>query len=173
MKILLTLSITVLFLLNTQNTCADIKTELLVCKSIGLSSHRLECFDNVVKAYDSTASDAIALIEQPQPEKPIEIIQKRAESIKTKPKKENTSNFGMEFADQEETVKSFLVGEFKGWKKGLKLRLKNGQVWKVTSARYGYSKKLDPAVTISRGFFGSFDAKIDGLNARAKVKRIK
>jgi hypothetical protein len=170
MKNLLALSMAAIFFLNIQSTHADIKTELLICKSIESSVHRLECFDNATKLFVSTSS---ALAKKPPLVKSIDIIKIKASTSKPMPKKQDPSKFGIETADQDETVESFIIGEFKGWKKGLKLRLKNGQVWKVISSSYGYSKKQDPAITISRGFFGSFNAKIDGLNASAKVKRIK
>ncbi len=136
--------IALLILVNSKNVFSDIKSEFLVCKYIESSTERLNCFDTVVKNYES------------------EILPIQA-----------SNSFGMESTNQDETVESFLIGEFKTWKKGMKLRLKNGQVWKVLDSRSGYRKMQDPAITISRGFFGSFDAKIEGLNAKAKVKRIK
>jgi len=81
--------------------------------------------------------------------------------------------FGKSAEEDIESIQSKMIGEFSGWKKGMKLKLENGQIWKVTSNKSGYRKMTNPMVTISRGFFGSFNAKVEGLNASAKVKRIK
>ncbi len=72
-----------------------------------------------------------------------------------------------------ESITSNLIGKFSGWKKGQKLKLENGQVWLVVRQKSGYLKVTNPKITISRGSLGSFDAKVEGLNARAKVRRLK
>lgn len=183
MKSVTVLVIAGLVLINSQQSHADIKTDLLICKSIKSNADRLNCFDAIVKSHSDTATTKITgnqtkIIESssttqltPQLKK-VEVTRARRESqqalISSKP-----NNFGMEQVDQDTKIESFLLGEFSRWKKGMKLKLKNGQIWKVTSARNGYKRLTDPAITISRGVFGSFDAKIEGLNARAKVKRIK
>ncbi|MCF6193851.1 MAG: hypothetical protein L3J46_05920, partial [Kangiellaceae bacterium] len=85
-----------------------------------------------------------------------------------------TDDFGrVEKEADIESIKSRLVGKFTSWEKGIILKLENGQKWKVVSASNGYKKMLNPMITISRGLFGSFNARVDGLNAGAKVKRVK
>ncbi|MDH5630310.1 MAG: type VI secretion protein [Gammaproteobacteria bacterium] len=74
---------------------------------------------------------------------------------------------------QIKSIESHIVGTFKGWKKGQILTLANGQKWKVMNQRSGYVNTENPKVIISEGFWGSFNMKVEGLNAAAKVKRIK
>ncbi|PCI66860.1 MAG: hypothetical protein COB38_09940 [Gammaproteobacteria bacterium] len=177
-----------LVLINSQDcsskqSYADIKANLLACKDIESNTDRLDCFDRVVVSQNDTSRSAITgdkvklaeessiilLTQTPTKTESADKIRERKQSNSSP----IASNFGMEFADQDAKVESFLVAEFTSWKKGMKLKLKNGQIWKVINARSGYRRMTNPSITISRGFFGSFDAKIEGLNAKVKVKRIK
>lgn len=72
-------------------------------------------------------------------------------------------------------VVSTIPGTFKGWKgKGDRFTLANGQVWEVTDSGTRMSVSLDnPTVTIQRGMLDAWFLRVDGYNARARVKRIK
>jgi len=74
--------------------------------------------------------------------------------------------------NQLEKLEAHLLGSFHGWKKGDVLELDNGQRWKVMSNGIGYVKLQDPAVEITRGAFGSFNMRIDGMKSMAKVRRV-
>ena len=162
---------------------ADASASLGDCMIIESNSERLACYDTAMKRYKHNAEltkTSKGLNSQKISKTVVQKKVAKAIAVESEPKvvkqaktQTDQSNFGMEFADQDAKVESFLVGEFTSWKKGMKLNLKNGQIWKVINARSGYRKMTNPAITISRGFFGSFDAKIEGLNSRAKVKRIK
>jgi len=74
----------------------------------------------------------------------------------------------------EEPIKSTLVGEFRGFDKGNRYTLANGQVWEqVEPARLEGVKRTDPAVTIKPGLLNVWFLRIDGYNTPAKVRRIK
>lgn len=74
----------------------------------------------------------------------------------------------------EEPIKSTLVGDFRGFAKGNKYTLANGQVWEqVEPARLEGVKKTDPAVTIKPGILNVWFLRIDGYNTAAKVRRVK
>jgi hypothetical protein len=74
----------------------------------------------------------------------------------------------------EEPIKSTLVGQFRGFGKGNKYTLANGQVWEqIEPARLDGVKKTDPAVTIKPGIFNVWFLRIDGYGTAAKVRRIK
>ena len=184
MKNLTILLIAGLILINSQDSSSkasvtDIKADLWVCKDIESNTERLECFDTIVKNHNDSTNlavtdkvakleEASAIIQLTPTLNKVEVTNKKQPLSNPKP-----SSFGMEFADKDAKVESFLVGKFSSGKKGMKLKLKNGQIWKVISARSGYRKMTDPAITIRRGFLGSFNAKIEGFNVKAKVKRIK
>ena len=74
----------------------------------------------------------------------------------------------------EELIKSTLVGQFRGFAKGNRYTLANGQVWEqIEPARLDGVKRTDPAVTIKPGLLNSWVLRIDGYNTPAKVRRIK
>ena len=74
----------------------------------------------------------------------------------------------------EEPIKSTLVGQFRGFAKGHRYTLANGQVWEqIEPARLDGVKRTDPAVTIKPGLLNSWVLRIDGYNTPAKVRRIK
>jgi hypothetical protein len=172
---------------------ADINSSLLNCKRINDDTKRLACFDALAaKSSPKQAKEVVTETIQKAPEPVVQPIAKEdmnavvsAPKVKTsspvvaqenQPKENEYSSleaFGQSEKVGLESITSNLIGTFTGWKKGLKLKLENGQVWRVMRAKSGYIKKQDPKITITRGTLGSFDAKIEGLNARAKVRRVK
>lgn len=145
---------------------AEISTDLAGCTKIENNSDRLDCFDTISASYKQHSKLKI-----------------NTRSTETKPNANNfdtlviskEDSFGKSVSEliEIESINSTIVGEFKGWKKGAIIKLANGQKWRVTSSSAGYVKILDPKVEISRGFWGSYNMKVKGLNAKAKVKRIK
>jgi len=137
------------------------------CLTINSDQQRLACYDRLAKQLTSvapvtSASENKALKADTQKPEPPRLSQAEAEAT-----------FGLDKLKGEvEQIETHIVGEFKGWVKGDVLTLANGQRWRVTSASKGYVKLKNPKIVISRGFFGSFNAKVEGLNAQAKVKRI-
>lgn len=74
----------------------------------------------------------------------------------------------------DEPIKSTLAGEFKGFSKGNRYTLANGQVWEqIEAASLNGVRKTNPAVTIKPGLFNNWFLRIDGYNTPAKVRRIK
>ncbi|MET0289771.1 MAG: hypothetical protein ABW178_09110 [Pseudoxanthomonas sp.] len=74
-----------------------------------------------------------------------------------------------------EPIASLLVGEFRGFGKGRRYILANGQEWEQTDATtLSGVRRTDPAVTIKPGVIGTvWYMRIDGYNTAAKVQRIK
>ena len=73
-----------------------------------------------------------------------------------------------------EAIESSIVGEFKGFGKGKKYTLQNGQVWEqIEPASLSGVRKTDVSVKIKPGVLGNWFMKIDGYNTQAKVRRIK
>jgi hypothetical protein len=102
----------------------------------------------------------------------IERIREEAREEGRKEVKETSRGF-FDFGSAE-PIKSTLVGDFRGFAKGNKYTLANGQVWEqVEPARLDGVKKTDPAVTIKPGVLNSWSLRIDGYNTPAKVRRIK
>jgi hypothetical protein len=71
-------------------------------------------------------------------------------------------------------IRARLVGEFRGFGKGQRYTLDNGQVWEQTeAARLAGVRLNDPEVVISPGVLGVWWMKVGSYNTRAKVRRIK
>ena len=70
-------------------------------------------------------------------------------------------------------IESRIVGEFSGFARGQRYTLENGQVWEQTDgSRLEGVRMSNPGVTITSGVLGAWYLRIDGYNARAKVRRI-
>lgn len=71
-----------------------------------------------------------------------------------------------------EVVESQIEGDFKGWDGETIFKLTNGQIWQQSSYTYTYSYKYRPKVIIfpANGFFSM---KVDGVDQRIQVVRIK
>ena len=70
-------------------------------------------------------------------------------------------------------INSSIVGQFDGFGRGLRYTLENGQVWEQTDAtRLEGVQMSNPGVTINPGVFGTWYLRVDGYNARAKVRRV-
>ncbi|AWL07443.1 hypothetical protein ACFOHT_01735 [Massilia oculi] len=86
-------------------------------------------------------------------------------------------NFGMEAVKQREaqprSVQSTIVGSFEGWGPNSRIRLANGQVWRVVDGSDAVlAPRTDAKVSIERNMFGTIFMRVDGTNASAKVRRV-
>ncbi len=70
-------------------------------------------------------------------------------------------------------IRSEIRGDFRGWQKGDKIRLENGQVWEVIDGTLGIPSTPLAKVTIEPGFMGSWLMKVEGYNATARVRRVR
>ncbi|NGY05831.1 hypothetical protein [Solimonas terrae] len=71
-------------------------------------------------------------------------------------------------------IKVHIRGNFEGWEPKTRFELDNGQVWEVVDDKSVYCKPtLNPEVSIEKGVFGSYFLRVEGLNARAGIRRIK
>jgi len=73
-----------------------------------------------------------------------------------------------------EPIVSTLPGEFRGFGKGYRYVLANGQEWEQTDdAHRSGTRKSGLATTITPGVAGAWYLQIEGVNLRAKVRRVK
>ena len=74
-----------------------------------------------------------------------------------------------------EDIVTRISGPFRGWRAlGERFTLNNGQVWEVTDAPTKFVVNLvDPVVRIEPGAFSAWYLRVEGYNARVKVKRVK
>ena len=167
-------------------TNRHLQTSLTSCLEITLENKRLQCYDKLAKSLhinkkvsSTPQPPELNQIQLPTP-RPKAAAKVETTDIKdtttsqTKNVKQREQDFGKKpEAAVSSSISSRLKGEFKKWKKGQKLELENGQVWVVKRANSGYKKLQNPLVTITEDLFGGFTAQVEGLNATAKVRRIK
>lgn len=73
-----------------------------------------------------------------------------------------------------EPITAMLQGEFNGFQKGRTYTLDNGQIWEQTdtSSLHGV-RRQNARIRITPGMMEVWYLQVEGLNTRAKVKRIK
>ena len=69
-------------------------------------------------------------------------------------------------------IESQIDGEFSGWDGETIFKLTNGQIWQQSSYAYTYSYKYRPNVMII-SINGGFELKVEGIDQRIRVVRIK
>lgn len=71
-------------------------------------------------------------------------------------------------------IDSTLPGEFTGFGKGRTYTLANGQVWEQTdAAAVAGVRRTDAKVSVIPGISGVWYLRVEGINTRAKVRRVK
>lgn len=151
----------------------DLHQQLAKCANIDNDIARLACFDALVKEPNKLTNDDTKAA--PNISAQTANIAEKAPVVAAKPisAEDIEDDFGKEAKSKDvESITSTMIGTFKGWKKGMVVKLENGQKWRVTSARSGRTKLENPKVTIERAVFGTFNMTVEGFKTFAKVKRI-
>jgi hypothetical protein len=88
----------------------------------------------------------------------------------------SAQDFGMEMKKQAEgprSIESTVVGRFDGWTPATRIRLANGQVWRIIDGSEAVlAPANNPKVKIVRNMFGTMFLEVEGSNNSAKVKRV-
>ena len=80
----------------------------------------------------------------------------------------------LDYKGEEKPITSTIVGSFQGWRGDTEFELANGMVWKQAEQDLlGVRPREDQQVTIEPGFLSAWYLKIDGINKRLRVRRIK
>ena len=69
-------------------------------------------------------------------------------------------------------IETSIAGPFDGWVRGQRIRLANGQVWKVVDDTEDVVELNNPKVTIKRGLLGAIFLDIEGAHRNPKVQRV-
>lgn len=81
--------------------------------------------------------------------------------------------FGRQKTTQLEAIESSIVGEFDGWVPNQRIRLANGQVWRIADGSDESMSVTNPKVKLERGAMGAIYMDIDGSRVAPRVKREK
>lgn len=149
------LPLAVLFLASGSALADD--SALLKCRTLADVAARVACYDAIPVGAARPAGAAATVAAGPA----------------AKPEE----NFGLEAVKQRETqpqsVQSTIVGEFDGWGPNTRIRLANGQVWRIVDGSEAIlPRRSDVQVSIERNMFGTIFLRVDGSNSSAKVRRV-
>jgi hypothetical protein len=139
-------ALTLLLLVSTTALADD--ATVLQCRSLADAASRLACYDAmpVGQARPALAAPAADF---------------GRETIKPRPEAQPTA------------IESTIVGEFAGWRPNMRIKLANGQVWRIVDDSVtDLPRSGNQKVRIERNLFGTLFLKIDGSNLSAKVRRV-
>lgn len=71
-----------------------------------------------------------------------------------------------------QSIDSHIAGRFEGWEAGKRIRLANGQVWRIDDGSDYVMDATDPKVKIRRGMLGAMFLDIEGARRSPKVRRV-
>jgi hypothetical protein len=160
---------------------AQDESELILCAQIRDDAQRLECFDRAARqrsaemetgapeAQPAPAAAPVPAAGAPQPgPAPAPPPATAAPSAE--------ADFGVDKPPEDRgevrSIRSHIVGFFRGFEGGTEVRLANGQLWRQMDSADLAVHKTDPQVVIEKGFFGGYRLSVNGLNRSIRVKRI-
>lgn len=165
----------------------DVRDELLRCAQLQDAQVRLACYDALASvsasattapsgASGSLTDDGSAAVVADAPDGP----RVPAAAGRAAPEAESGQSladrlFGMlpgrEAGDN--FLESRVAGEIRNPGQGTRFTLENGQVWQqVDRTRRNY-RATNPRVEIREGFMNSYRMRLEGLNGRIRVRRVK
>jgi hypothetical protein len=116
------------------------------CRQIAEASQRLSCYDAIVLATPAKSQ--------------VQVSQDSFGLVKKAPDPDS------------EIIESELAADLDGLRPNETIRLKNGQVWRVTDDSTVVLPAGSRKIKIRRGMFGAFFIEFEGSNHSPKVKRI-
>ena len=168
----------------------DVRDELLRCAQLQDAQVRLACYDALASVSASAATapsgasagvsddsssadvadatDATDATRVPEAGAPAAPEAESGQSLTDRlfgmlPGREAGDNF----------LESRVVGEIRNPREGTRFTLENGQVWQQTDRTRRNYRATDPKVEIKEGFMNSYRMRLEGLNGRIRVRRVK
>jgi hypothetical protein len=127
---------------------------LVKCRSLTDAASRLAC-------YDAIPVPAAVAVPAPMPA--------------TAAAPAAAQDFGLEMkkAEGPKSIESTIAGKFDGWTPASRIKLANGQVWRIIDGSEAVLAPMDnPKVKIERNVFGTTFLQVEGSNNSAKVRRV-
>lgn len=143
-------ALTLLLLVSTSALADD--AAVLKCRTLPDAASRLTCYDAMAVGQTGPAVAVAA----PAP----------------------AAAFGREAIEpkqqaQPRSIESTIVGDFDGWRPNTRIKLANGQVWRVVDdSTADFPRSSNQKVRIERNLFGTLFLKLEGSNQWAKVRRV-
>jgi len=126
---------------------------------------KVETAEAVKKAREDAIAEKAAAIKQAKEEAKAE--------AKAAAHKSKLANAGLAARDDDEVIKTRILGKFTGWEGHTIFRLENGQVWQQSSPDLKYFPNLvDPEVELIPSSWAGWKLKIVSEGLWCKVKRV-
>jgi hypothetical protein len=146
------LPLSALLLLASGAALANDTSSILKCRGLADNAARLNCYD-AINLQPAGAPETVA----PTPEQAFGM-----ETVKKAPGQEAPKS-----------IESTIDGDFDGWGPGARIKLANGQVWRVVDGSEAVLPNMhNPKVRIERNVFGTLFLRVEGTNNSAKVRRV-
>jgi len=175
-------SVFTLLLISTAALADD--AAILRCRAIADPSARLACYDALPLPTPESKAEARPVVPQPTGESKAPPAagtagtptaeQAPTPQVGALPQ-EPQAQFGLPKKAIEvplEAIESRIPGHFEGWGPNSRIRLANGQVWRVDDDSSRVCDLTDPKVTIRRGLLGAYYLEFEAFNQTARVKRL-
>ena len=154
----------------------DLREELQRCAQLKSPEVRLACYDALAgltasQPLEGSGSGETTILATPSTEPPVAVEQaKEEESDESLARRV----FGLlPGGGDVNRIESRVVGELKKLQRGTRFELENGQVWQQTERTTRNYRATNPKVEIKEGFMNSYRLRLEGLNARIRVRRVK
>lgn len=157
----------------------DLSGELQRCAQLENAEVRLACYDALASISASrpqpqpatSASEATTPRNTPSP--PAQSVAGQAPQQESGPSLAQRV-FGMLPGGGEvREIESRVVGEIRNLREGTRFELENGQVWQQVERTNRNYRATNPRVEIREGFMNSYRMRLEGLNGRIRVRRVK
>ena len=94
--------------------------------------------------------------------------------IKTEVRKQKIENAGLAARDDDETIRTHIDGDFRGWSGNTTFKLANGQVWQQTDKEIRFFPKMtDPEVELVPSKWAGWKMQIVTEGLWVRVKRVR
>lgn len=154
----------VLFLLTLVSGAAMAADDaaLLRCRAIADTGARVACYDAIPVGAAQPAKAAVAAV----PAAPALTAEQRFGLADVKKKEVEKAPEDPKF------IESTIPGVFGGWSGNQRIKLANGQVWRIIDGSAAtLPDRVNTKVRIVRNYFGTMFMEIEGTNQSPKVKR--
>jgi hypothetical protein len=168
-----------LLLLGASTSALADDAALRQCRALPDAASRLGCYDAIPLGAAPAAARAPVAAAAPAaaPAAPAAVAATAPAAAPAAPAVTAEQGFGMETvkkqAEEPKFIDSTIVGKFDGWGPNARIKLANGQVWRVVDGSEAVLAPIDnPQVRVERNFFGTMFLKIEGTNNSPKVRRV-
>lgn len=137
---------------------------------------KVDTAEAVKRAHDEAIAERAAAIKQAKEEAKAEAkeaARKARDDAKEEARKKKIANAGLAARDDDEVIKTRILGRFRGWDGHTTFTLENGQVWQQSNPDMKFFPGLvDPEVELIPGGWAGWKLMVVSEGLWCKVKRV-